>query len=397
MFDPFTPGEAQRAWPLLAELREASAVAEISGGMKYVTRHAACREVLRDNESFSNASGFKAPGVDVPYEDRLLGELDPPLHTPVRRVMVAALTPRSVHAAEPFIRETAVALLAKLPAKAADLVESFTVPLPNRVTVHLLGLDARDADQLARWAKELMESSFPATNATERGLGFAAAFPEFAGYIDDRIDERASALSEGAEPSDVLTRIVALEVDGAPLPRRQVRALVRNLITGGLTTTSQLLGNLVHETLTNADVDQAMRAGDEHLATAIEESLRLAPPILFVPRGCVRETDVESCPVHAGERVVVGTGSANRDARVFDDPDTFRLDRTNADQHLTFGYGPHVCPGATLARAVARVGLRAFFERFPAGTVRLAPEYVFENVPTFFEIGPRRLPVEITG
>ena len=94
MFDPFAVGEAHDAWPLLAELREKSAVAEIAGGMKYVTRHAACRAVLRDNESFSNASGFKAPGIEVPYEDRLLGELDPPLHTRVRRVMVAALTPR---------------------------------------------------------------------------------------------------------------------------------------------------------------------------------------------------------------------------------------------------------------------------------------------------------------
>jgi cytochrome P450 len=92
----------------------------------------------------------------------------------------------------------------------------------------------------------------------------------------------------------------------------------------------------------------------------------------------------------------VGTASANRDERVFTDADTFRLDRSNGDQHLTFGYGPHVCPGATLARVVARVGLRAYFDRFPKGSVRLVPGFEFENVPTFFEIGPRRLPVEFT-
>jgi cytochrome P450 len=397
VFDPFAVGEAHDAWPLLAELRSASAVAEIAGGMKYVTRHAACRDVLRDNERFSNASGFKAPGVEVPYEDRLLGELDPPLHTPVRRVMVGALTPRAVHSAEPFIRETATALLAAIKSSGADLVESFTVPLPNRVTVHLLDLDPADADQLARWAKELMESSFPAMNSTERGVGFANAFPEFAGYIDNCIDERAAAVRAGEDRADVLTRLVALEVDGAPLPRRQVRALVRNLITGGLTTTSQLLGNLLHEALTNAGVDEAIRASDDQLGAAIEESLRLAPPILFVPRGCVGDTEIEGCPVHRGERVVVGTASANRDDRVFEEPDRFRLDRTNGDQHLTFGFGPHVCPGATLARVVARVGLRAFFERFAAGTVRLAADYQFENVSTFFEIGPRRLPIEVTA
>ena len=75
--------------------------------MRYVTRYAEARDVLRDTETFSNASGLKAPGVDIPLEDRLLGELDPPRHTAVRRVMVTAMTPKVVHATEPFIASTA--------------------------------------------------------------------------------------------------------------------------------------------------------------------------------------------------------------------------------------------------------------------------------------------------
>jgi cytochrome P450 len=310
--------------------------------------------------------------------------------------MVGALTPKVVHAAEPFVAQTARALLVAVPNDGADLVPSFTVPLPNRVTVHLLGLDPADADQLARWAKELMESSFPATNATDRGVGFAAAFPEFARYIDERIDEREAMLRSSREQSDdVLTRLVALEVDGERLPRRQVRALVRNLITGGLTTTSQLLGNLLYAVLTDHALERAVRTDEAHLAAAIEESLRLSPPILFVPRGCIRSAEIAGCPVHAGERVIVGTASANRDERVFDDADTFRLDRTNGDQHLTFGFGPHVCPGATLARLIARVALQEFFDHYPPGAVGIAPGFTFENVPTFFEIGPRRLPIVV--
>ncbi len=89
-FDPFEPGEAQNAWPLLAELRKAGPVAAVAGGMHYVTQHEACRAVMRDTESFSNASGMKAPGVEVPLPDRILGELDPPHHTTIRRVMVTA-------------------------------------------------------------------------------------------------------------------------------------------------------------------------------------------------------------------------------------------------------------------------------------------------------------------
>src|SRR5437764_4652131 len=232
-FDPFDADEVQAAWPLLTELRREAPLATLSNGMQYVTRLEDCRAVLRDTKAFSNARGFKGPGVVVPPEDRILGEMDPPQHSSVRRVMVTALTPKVVHAAEDFIEATARQLLEQLPDRGrADLVPAFTVPLPNRVTVHLLGFPPEDADMIAAWAKELMESGFPATNRSHRGEGFANAFPDFAGYIDDTIAARAAALRAGHDehPDEVLTRLIRLEVDGRPLTARQLRALVRNLI-----------------------------------------------------------------------------------------------------------------------------------------------------------------------
>lgn len=397
-FNPFEPGQAQRAWPLLEELRAAGPVADIDAGMRYVTRHAECRAALRDTRSLSNASGMKAPGIEVPLEDRVLGELDPPQHSAVRRVMVTALTPKVVHAAEPFMERTARMLLRAVPIPGtADLVEAYTVPLPNRITVHLLGFPSDDASKISRWAKGLMESEFPRLNRTERGEGFAGAFPEFAGYIDDQIADRADALARGKDvPDDVLTKLVELEVDGVRLTKRQLRALTRNLITGGLTTTSQLLGNLLHELLANPAVEHRLRNDATALGPAVEESLRLAPPLLFVARGCVHATAIGDTRIQEGERVIIGTGSANRDERVFERGDAFDLDRSNPDQHLTFGYGPHVCPGASLARVEARVAITAFLDHFVAGTVQLEPGYEFDNVGTFFEIGPRRLPVVTT-
>jgi len=395
MFDPFDPGQAHDAFAMLARMRGEAPVVDIAKGMRYVTRHAECRAVLRDPRSFSNATGMKAPGVDIPLEDRLLGELDPPRHTLVRRVMVTALSPKLVHATEPFMRDTAAALLAGITQSPVDLVTAFTVPLPNRVTVHILGFDPGDADQLAVWAKTLMESTFPASNRTARGDGFAGAFPEFAAYIDAHIDERAKQLAAGAAPDDVLARLLELTDDGERLPRRQIRALVRNLITGGLTTTSQLLGNLLHACLADPEIEGAVRADASAVRSAVEESLRLSPPVLFMARGCVQDVSIGGCPVSAGTRVITGFASANRDERVFDEPDTFRVGRVNAEQHLTFGYGPHVCPGASLARAVAYAGIAAFFDRFPQGSVRLAAGFEFENVPTYFERGPARLPVEL--
>jgi cytochrome P450 len=393
-FDPFDADTVHDAWPLLRSLREEAAVVSVANGLRYVTRHAECKDTLRDTTAFSNASGFKAPGVVVPVEDRTLGELDPPQHSFVRRAMVTAITPKAVRAAEPFISSTAQSLLSAVPrGGAVDLVPLFTVPLPNRVTVHLLGLPASDADMIAGWAKELMESGFPATNRSERGEGFVNAFPDFAGYIDSQIERR---LSGEVEADDVISRLARLEVDGQRLSLRQSRAMVRNLITGGLTTTSQLLGNLIHQVLTVPGLEPAVRADASVLDAAMEESLRLTPPVMIAPRGCVSDVTIGGCPVHAGERVVVGLASANRDERVFDDPDSFRFERANAGDHLTFGYGPHVCPGASLARAVTRIGVTELLSAFPAGSLRMAPDYVRVNVPTFFESGPRTLDV-VTG
>ena len=148
-FNPFDAEQAHNSWPLLADLRKQSAVVEIGDDMAYVTRHAECRQLVRDTDGFSSAQGFKAPGVLVPVEDRTLGELDPPNHTLVRRAMVTALTPRSVKAAEPYMSSMAKTLLDALPGDGkADLVPTFTSPLPNASTVHLLGFPEEDAPQV---------------------------------------------------------------------------------------------------------------------------------------------------------------------------------------------------------------------------------------------------------
>src|SRR5207244_9959641 len=185
-------------------------------------------------------------------------------------------------------------------------------------------------------------------------------------HLDDRIEERRRDPRD-----DVTTKLLELEVDGHRLTPRQLRAMVRNLITAGLTTTSQLLGNLLYELFTVPGLEERLRSDPESLPRAIEESLRLAPPVMFVPRGCVRDTEVDGTVLHPGRRVVMGTACANRDEAVFEHGDDFDVDRANLSDHLTFGYGPHFCPGAPLARAVARIGIAAFLRHFPRGTVRL--------------------------
>src|SRR5207248_11358592 len=112
---PCRTEHTQSSGPPVPGLHKQPAVGDIGDGIAHVTRHAECRRLRRATDGFSSAQGFKAPGVVVPMEDRTLGELDPPNHTLVRRVMVTALTPRSVKGAEPYIEAMARRLLDALP------------------------------------------------------------------------------------------------------------------------------------------------------------------------------------------------------------------------------------------------------------------------------------------
>src|SRR5207248_9417664 len=192
------------------------------------------------------------------------------------------------------------------------------------------GLPEEDGLKTMAWAQWLVASGFRATHRNRDGVaGFADGFPDFAGYIDDRIDERRTN-----PQGDVTRKLLELGVDGARLTRRQLRAMVRNLITGGLTTTSQLLGNMLHQLLTVPGLEERLRSDPEALPRAIEESLRLAPPVMFIPRGCLRDTEVDETTVHDGQRVVMGTACANRDETVFPNGDDFDVDRDNVSDHL---------------------------------------------------------------
>ena len=122
--------------------------------------------------------------------------------------------------------------------------------------------------------------------------------------------------------------------------------------------------------------------------------MRHDPPIHVLMRDCLRDVTIDGVAIPAGVKVGFGVASANRDARTYDDPDEFRLDRPSAKDHLAFGGGPHVCPGASLARLEGRVALDVFLDRVER--VRVDDGYAREPVPVFWANGPRRLPVHLT-
>jgi cytochrome P450 len=397
-YDPFQVEQPDITFARLHELRAEGPIVAIGEGMYYVTSYEEARRVLRDAEHFSSAEGFRAPGVSVPAEDRMLGEQDAPQHPGVRRIVMSAFNPAAIRLEEDFVRDRAHALLEEIDTPGTvDMVPAFTTPLPNDATVHLLGFPMKDATQIAVWSKEVMESEWPAMNRTERGEGMEGAFPVYTDYVDQFVQALRADVAAGSARDGLLTRLITADVGGEQLSARQMRALVFNLLLGGLTTTAQLLGNVIYQLLISDSVAELSGADADGRSAFIEECLRVYPPVMLIPRGCVQETSVAGTTIKPGERVIVGSACVNRDESLFDSSEEFDAHRSNVDRHLTFGYGPHICAGAAMARSVALIGLDEFLRFAEGRQARLPDGFVYENVPTFFEYGPKSMPVTFNG
>ena len=388
VFNPFDPADVHNMWELTARLRASEPVSRPFPGTVYVARFADCREVLRDRDRFSSGQGFRAEGVSVPPDERMIGEMDAPAHPRIRRLVVGALRPTMIAREEIFTRNyVEERLAAVLAGGGGDLIQLLTIPVANAVLVHLVGAPIDDADMIAGWGTELMHSDYPLYNRSERGEGIGAGFPEFSGYIDELVRSRRSYPAD-----DLISALVAAQEQDAELSSVMIRTIIANLLLGGVSTTTNLLGNLLHRLLADPDLWAALRADRSRVAATVEESLRHTPPIPVVLRTCVSDTEIGGEPVYAGERIVLGVASANRDEAVFTEPDTFRIDRDEPES-LGFGGGAHLCLGAHVARMQAKVVLEAVLDMVEPGQLQLAPDYRFATGPIYMEYGPATLDV----
>src|SRR4051812_41455593 len=302
-FNPFDPSETQHMWDQMARMRSEQPVVRPMDGFIYLASHADNKAVFRDAKRFSSAEGFRAPGVVVPDEESFLGEIDPPLHTNVRRFLLRAFTPQTAVAVEPWTREYVRRKLeAVLAAGGGDLLPTLCVPIPGAVTGHSLGLPEDELDRVSHLCNELLHSTWPQMNATDDGVGIAGAFPELASIVDDAIAEHR-AMGDDA-PDDLLTRMIRAEADGQRLDDVHIRTLSVNSVAGSLSLT-YMLGNLLHRFVTDEEgFADKLRADRDLIPMAVEESLRYEPPVLFLFRTAKDDVEIGGCPVHKGERII---------------------------------------------------------------------------------------------
>ena len=217
------------------------------------------------------------------------------------------------------------------------------------------------------WSDEVVEGTYPTQFRNERGEGLAGAHPEFCAYIDGLIAERHR---DGDRPDDLVTRLMYTEVDGKRLTDVEVRTQLVFLIISGNETTRHLIANLIATVVSDPELFAELKADRSLVERAVEESLRIDSPVHVLLRNCEQATTMFGVEMQPGEKIAFGVASANRDESKYEDPHNFRLDRTNWREHFAFGGGPHICPGASLARLEARVALETFLDRVDDGRDR---------------------------
>ncbi|MBV8982922.1 MAG: cytochrome P450 [Acidimicrobiia bacterium] len=352
----------------------------MGGRTRTVTRYDDVDHVLRQIWDFGGSMGYNP---DLPEEEQILPSIPEPRHGRIRRVINGAIAPSRLKPVEPYVRDLTRSILTEIvTGEAVDVVPTLVDPIPVRAMTFTFGIPEEDADRFRRMSDEMVENS---TEVMTTGIG--GLHPEFSDYVDELIAER---LHMTDRPNDVMTRLIEADLDGQPLSPVAVRTQMMILILAGNETTRNLLGNLLYSLARAPDLFAELRRDPTTVAEAIvEESLRIDAPVQSLFRTCVKPTPVGDTELDTDTVVQVCLGSANRDNTKFDDPDEFRIDRTNQRDHLSFGAGPHICPGATLARMEARIVLEELADRVSA--IRPAPDQAPEFAQFFIARGLKHL------
>ena len=269
----------------------------------------------------------------------------------------------------------------------SDIVAELTWELPALVLFHILGVPASDITEVKEGAKSRLSFMFGRATDDEQ-VSIAAGMARFWRYCEELADDRR------ARPRDDFTSDLVHTPDetGAPLSQQEVATILFGLLLAGHETTTNLLGNGLRRFLEQRERWQTLCAEPALIPNAVEEVLRYDSSVIHWRRRTTTEVELSGVTVPADADVLIAIGAANRDPAVFDDPDVFDLRRRNARDHLSFGFGPHVCLGAPLARLEARVVFEELTSRQPA--LRLVDDQRSEFMPIIAFRGPTSLWVE---
>ena len=311
---------------------------------------------------------------------------DPPEHTRHRKLISKALSPRSVRALEPQIRQITTDLIdAFIDRGSVDLIPEFAVPLPVTVIADILGVDRADIWTFKHWG-DLMISGNIDLLSHERRREVAHAVVELHEYFVPRIEERRRQPTD-----DLLSIMVNTEVDGEPpLTTEELLPIIDQILLAGHETTTNLIGNAMLVLLEDDALMTRLRENPRDIPAMVEEALRWDPPIQCTFRRAKQNDSIGDISVSAGDMVIPMWAGANWDPEVFPNPERFDIDRPNTKPHMGFGFGPHFCAGAELARIEARVAFEELLSRL--GDIALDETASdLSHLPSFASHGYRKV------
>lgn len=379
-------------YPHYAELRRTAPVCQIEpGGLWAVSRFDDVVAVLKNPQLFSSEGMRRATCPswleDPPFAHSMVVQ-DPPEHGRLRALVNRAFSATALSRMEPWVRDLAQSLGARLPAgQAIDFIPEFSRPLPASVMRGLMGLDVALEPRFARWAEDLTSTSSVAPTDTQRMDEIRSTVREARGFLSEVIARRRRSPGE-----DMVSELLAARVEGAALTEAELMSFLLMLFIAGMETTTHLLSHSVRLLMEHPAVLKRVRADRSLISKVVEEVLRVEPPVHAVMRVTRTETELGGVRLPEGAWLLVLLASANRDETRFPNADRFDPERPGP-QNLPFGHGIHFCLGAPLARMEARLGLEAILTRFAAITPR-GPVTWNHSLSVR---GPRALPVEFTA
>jgi cytochrome P450 len=356
-FDLLSPDLAKRHWEQLAELRECPVGrSRLYGGVWLLSKYDHVMAAARDWETFSSAEGSAPVPLETGGEIKLMPiSTDPPLQRELRRLIDKHFSPRRVAAAEPQVRAGAVALIETFISRGeCEFVGDYAAAFPaNSFFEYAFGVEPDTTGRVMSWLDTILQRPDQAAEAVQN----------FYAWTKSLLDGRRP----GDPHDDVLNSLVEGTVDGHELTESQCMMVLMNLIIGGVETTTHALSNAVLKLATDQTIRDRLDCDRALIPAAVEEFLRFEAPAGARGRAATCPVEVGGAHIQARDRVALFYSAANRDPEAYERPDEIVLDRFvgTARPHLTFGAGPHRCPGAHLARLEMIVTLEEVLDRLP--------------------------------
>lgn len=390
-FDPFSQDFFDGAYDTYRRLRnEAPIYYSSKWDFWALTRYDDVAPATKDYETFSSARGatldmVKAHDDAIPVP-KVIISMDPPEHQKMRRLVSNVFTPRAIAALEHMVREKVYERIDAVNPEQFDVVADFSALFPNEVITTMLGVPKADRDQIRRWLDLLLERR-PGEIAVPRD-GYEASVNTGLYYYDLVRQRRA------APQDDMISRLIETEIerDGVveKLSDVDITGFATMLGGAGAETVTKLVGNAMVAFADFPDQWRKLRDDRSKIPAAVEELLRYEAPSQYQIRTATRDVTYYGTTIPKDAAVLLVTGSALRDERMFDDPDRLDIDRDRRmGFNLAFGYGVHSCLGAALARMESRIALDALLDLIPEyevdrdGLRRVAMSNVcgYSNVP----------------